>query len=381
MATTYAARRFASANNNYQYDMAKDASLIGIHRIPQEFLAPTLKHKFFESADDPFKQYRGNRPYEPAKLWNEVLKKKGNVEAETARLFVNDFLSGVFANDAKISDPRARQNLSTLGFEIVIKLYERITKSTAKGNSLYLQELNKALALPDTFYEKRIEPMAKFFGDSERAFLEAKWAEAHAQGRLSDQYASFADAMAEELTSPPIWKAKDATRRVQMLQFMADAYSDYIGEPRVRVGLFKGQPGLKGFYSPPQPGQNEVIGLNISELSNFQACINIVMHERQHASQARLSEAYEAGTIKKGHADYVAARVFSANGRSGGYISGDTEAGHRGYRFQPMEQDAHNAGSIAEYMAFKTYARQPGIYTEKNVRLAKLPAMALSLAS
>lgn len=381
MATTYAARRFASANNNRKYDIAQDASIIGIHNIPHEFRSPTLGHKFFESADDPFTQYRGNRTYEPAKLWNEVIKKKGNVEAETARLFVNDFLSSVFANDAKISDKRARQDLSSLGFETIIKLYERISKSTSKGNSLYLQQLNKALALPDAFYEKRIEPMAKLFGDSERIYMQTKWAEAHAQGRLSDQYASFADAMAEELTSPPIWSAKDVNRRVQMLQFMADAYSDYAGEPRVRVGLFKGQPGLKGFYSPPQAGQNEVIGLNISEISNFQACINIVMHERQHASQARLAEAYEDGKIKKGHADYVAARVFSANGRSGGYINGDTEAGHRGYRFQPMEQDAHNAGSVAEYMAFKTYARAPGIYTEKNVRFAKAPSMAFAFAS
>lgn len=381
MATTYAARRFASANNNRQYDITQDAGVIGIHHIPQEFRAPTLGKSFFESADDPFQQYRGNRTYEPAKLWNEVIKKKGNVEAETARLFVNDFLSGVFANDAKISDKRARQDLSSLGFETVIKLYERISKSKSKGNSLYLQQLNKALALPDSFYEKRIEPMAKFFGDSERAYMETKWAEARAQGRLSDQGTAFSDAMAEELTSPPIWSAKDVNRRVQMLQFMADAYSDYVGEPRVRVGLFKGQPGLKGFYSPPQPGQDEVIGLNISEISNFQACINIIMHERQHASQARLAEAYEAGLIKKGHADYVAARVFSANGRSGGYINGDTEAGHRGYRFQPMEQDAHNAGSVAEYMAFKTYARAPGIYTERNVKFSKMPAMAFALAS
>ena len=145
MATTYAARRFASANNNRQYDIAQDASIIGIHNVPQEFRAPILGHNFFESADDPLKQYRGNRTYEPAKLWNEVIKKKGNVEAETARLFVNDFLSSVFANDVKISDKRARQNLSSLGFEIIIKLYERISKSTSKGNSLYLQQLNKAL--------------------------------------------------------------------------------------------------------------------------------------------------------------------------------------------------------------------------------------------
>lgn len=376
MATTYA-RRFASANNNYVYDAAKDPSVIDIHHIPYEFKAPSLGSTFSDAADDPFQQQRGARTYEPAKLWDEVMRRKGKVGADTARLFVNDFLSGVFANDANITDNRARQNLASLGFEMVITLYERISKSKAKGNTLYLQELNRALNLTDAFYQKRIEPMAKFYDPAQSAFLQQKWTEARLDGRLSkDQPLRFEDAMAEELTSPPIWSAQDAQRRVQLLQFLSDSYSDFIGEKRVRVGLFKGQPGLKGFYSPPQPGREEVIGLNVMEIGNFQACINVIMHERQHASQNRLAEAYDAGLIKKTDPDYVAARVFSANGKTGGYISGDSDAGHRGYRFQPMEQDAHNAGSIAEYMAYKTYARKPDIYTERSIKAPVKAALA-----
>ena len=122
-----------------------------------------------------------------------------------------------------------------------------------------------------------------------------------------------------------------------------------------------------------------MIGLNIQELSNFQSSVGIIMHERQHASQARMAERYEAGTIDKNHPDYIPARVFAANGKNGGYISGDKEAGMRGYRFQPMEQDAHNAGSVAEYMVFKTYARKPGIYTENNIKPDKTaPAQRLA---
>ncbi|HEY0900879.1 MAG TPA: hypothetical protein VGD95_02030 [Micavibrio sp.] len=377
MATT-TARRFASANNNCIYDATQDPRILSIGSIPKEFRAPTLGESFLEAADDPYQQQRGARPYEPAALWNEVIKRKGNVDSETARLFVNDYLSGVFANDAQITDKRAQKNLASLGFEMVITLYESISQSTAKGNSLYLQELNRALNLPDSFYQKRIEPMARFYDPRHSAALEQQWAQARADGRLNkDQALRFADAMAEELTSPPIWSAQDAQRRVQLLQFLSDAYSDSIGEKRVRVGLFKGQPGLKGFYSPPQPGQEEVSGLNVTELSNFQACINIVMHERQHASQNRLAEAYEVGLIKKRHPDYMAARIFAANGKTGGYINGNMEAGHRGYRFQPMEQDAHNAGSIAEYMAFKTYARKPDIYTERSIKAPIKAAFAI----
>jgi hypothetical protein len=381
MAATFVAKRFAFANSNTRYDVQNDPSIISVDHAPTEFRAPTLGQTFFESANDPFKKARGKRIYKPADLWHEVMSYGGDVEAETARQFVNDFLSGVFANDVDITDPRAGQDLKSLGFEMVITLYEKISQSDAKGNSLYLQQLNKALDLPDTFYEKRVQPMANFYGENQKAWMQTKWEEARRDGRISaDHSLRFEDAMAEELTSPPIWSASDAKRRIQMLQFLCDSYSDYVKEPRIRVGLFNGQPGLKGFYSPPQPGKPEVIGLNVNELSNFQQCVGIIMHERQHTSQARLSEAYEAGLIKKGDTDYVAARVFSANGAAGGYISGDKEAGHRGYRFQPMEQDAHNAGSVAEYMVFKTYAREPGIYTERHVRPDKAPP-SQSLAS
>lgn len=373
MAAIYAAKSFALANNNYNF--LSDTDLVTINDVPENMKAPTtLSDAFLEASTDPYKKSRGKHRQEPAELWRDVMDKGGNVDADTARQFVNDFLSGVFVNDAGISDIRTRQPLKNLGFEMIISLYEKISDSDAKGNSLYLRELHKALDIPDAFYEKRIEPIANFLGDGQKAWLETKWAEARSEGRLGDHAVRFEDAMAEELTSPPMWGASDAKRRIQLLQFIADAYSDSIGETRVRVGLFNGQPGLKGFYSPPQPGKPEVIGLNIQELSNFQTCVGIIMHERHHASQQRMAAAYENGQIDKNHPDYKAARIFSANGRNGGYISGDKDgAGMKGYRFQPMEQDAHNAGSAAEYMVFKTYARKPGIYTENNIKAGNTP--------
>ena len=373
MAAIYAAKSFARANNNdnNNLDFLKTAGVITIDQIPAEFSAPPLGKIFAESSIDPFQKSRGKRTYKPANLWRDVTSKNGDVDAETGRKFVNDFLSGVFANDVRIADPRARQGLKDLGFETVIRLYEKISTGDQKGNSLYLRELNKALDLSNKFYEKRVEPIANFLGVGQKTVLQAQWINARRDGRLADHGDNFEDAMAEELTSPPIWSAPDAKRRMQLLQFISDSYSDSIGETRVRVGLFNGKPGLKGFYSPTREGKLEVIGLNVNELSNFQTCVGIVMHERHHASQARLAYAYDNGTIDKNHSDYMAARVFSANGKMGGYISGDTEAGMRGYRFQPMEQDAHNAGSVAEYMVFKTYARQPGIYTEQHVKANK----------
>lgn len=368
MATTFAKASFARALLNAPYSHINDADLISLQNVPHEFRVPGISSMFAEAANDPFVKSRGKRLSPPANVWNEVIKMGGKVEAETARQFVNDHLSGVFANDVAIQDPRARQDLKSLGFETVIALYESISKSDAKGNSLYLRELNRALDLPDSFYEKRVEPMANFYDQSNKAWMEAKWQEAMKEGRLAHHTMDFESAMAEELTSPPMWNATDARRRIELLQFLSDAFSDFRGETRVRVGLFNGQPGLKGFYMHETDQNEEVIGLNVQELGNFQACVGIVMHERQHASQQRLADAYTAGKITKGHADYVAARVFAANGGDGGYINGSKEAGMNGYRFQPMEQDAHNAGSVAEYAVFKTYARKPGIYTEHHVK-------------
>ncbi|MFN3826916.1 MAG: hypothetical protein ACK4NR_04750 [Micavibrio sp.] len=368
MATTFAKASFARALLNAPYSYQDDTSLITLEQVPQEFRAPGIGLQFAEAANDPFVKSRGTRLYEPDALWNEVTRMGGKVDAETARQFVNDHLSGVFANDANIKDPLARKGLKDLGFETVISLYESVAKSDAKGNSLYLRELNRALDLPDSFYQQRVAPIGKLLDDSNKNWMEAKWQEALKDGRLASHSGSFADAMAEELNSPPMWNASDARRRIEMLQFMADAYSDFLGETRIKVGLFKGQPGLKGFYMHETDENDEVIGLNVMELGNFQACIGVILHERQHGSQQRLADAYKAGHITKGHKDYVAARVFAANGGDGGYINGGKDAGMNGYRFQPMEQDAHNAGSLAEYMAFKTYARKPGIYTERHVK-------------
>ena len=347
-------------------------------RMPDK---PSVSSMFSIFASDPAPGSRGPRSYNTADLWNEVIAKGGKVDAATARRFANDALSGVFANDARITDPRAKQGLSTLGFETIISLYESIATEDAPGLSLYLRELNVALDLQDSFYEKQADPMARFFSPANTAFLEQKWAEAKRAGKIGATEPGFSDAMAQALTNEPIWNEGDLERQMNLFQFLCNAYGDFTGEAvSPKVGLFKGPPGLKGFHaSKADTGTEEIIAINVLELGSFQNCLGILMHERQHASQERLAEAYQAGQIKKGDANYEAARIFAANRAGHGYLNPDHEAGPAGYRFQPLEMDAHNAGSIAEYMVFKTYARMPGVYTERKLK-TPAPGQRLSAA-
>lgn len=355
-----------NASNDNRY--AKDRNIF--FAPPRAPTGKPLGRSFLGAANDPAPAGRGKRAYDTAALWNDVMLKEGRVDADMARRFVDDALSGAFANDPRIADPRARQGLSSLGFETVVNLYESVASESATGMSLYLRELNIALNLDDAFYEDRVVPVSEFFSDASKPFIEQKWAQAKRAGLIDPAEGSFADAMAEALSNPPIWNKEGLERQVNLLQFICDSYSEFVGETSVRVGLFQGQPGLKGFHASKDDasGQQEIIGINVLEIGNFQTCLNILMHERQHASQDRLAEALLDGRIKKGDARYKAARVFAANRANMGYLQPDYQSGPAGYRFQPLEMDAHNAGGIAEYMAFKTYAKKPGLYTERHIR-------------
>lgn len=309
------------------------------------------------------------RKFDAATLWHDVARKGGAVSPAEARAFVDGCLRSRFANDNRISDSRAKNGLAGLDFETLVTLYEKIAEEDVPQRSVYLRELNRAMDPGEAFYDKRVQPIRDFFAPGNIAHIEHKWADAKAAGRIPATEGGFADTMAELLAHPPLLSKHEYTRRVSMLQFICDTYSESIGEGTVRVGLFQGQPGLKGFHMGKDSPQGEVIGINVIEMHDFRAALNILMHERQHASQDRLAEALEKGRIRKGDPDYIAARLFGANRANHGYLTPDMPAGPQGYIFQPMEVDAHNAGNTAEYVIGRTYGRPPRPHNDTGPQL------------
>ena len=301
--------------------------------------------------------------YDAFDLWEEVSSKHGAVSPAEARAFVDGCLRSRFANEKRIGDARARTGLAALDFETLVTLYEKIAEEDVPEGSIYLRELNKAMDPGELFYEKRVAPVRQFFTRGNMPFLEQKWTEAKRAGRIPRAESSFAETMAELLSHPPVLSKNEYIRRLNVLQFICDTYSEYVGEGTVRVGLFQGKPGLKGFHMGKDGPQGELIGINLIEMHDFRSALNILMHERQHASQDRLADALDKGRIKQGDPDYIAARLFGANRANNGYLNPDMPSGPAGYIYQPMEVDAHNAGNTAEYQAGRTYGRPPKPHT------------------
>jgi hypothetical protein len=327
----------------------------------------TLRAVFSENAADPGK---AAPKYDSFDLWDQVTQNKGAVSPAEARAFVDGCLRSRFANEKRISDPRAKAGMGGLDFETLVTLYEKIAEEDVPQRSIYLRELNKALDQGEAFYEKLIAPVRQFFSRNNIPVLEQKWQDAKRAGRVDKSEGTFADTLATLLSHPPVLSKNEYIRRVGMLQFICDAYSESIGEGSVRVGLFQGQPGLKGFHMGKESPQGEVIGINLIEMHDFRSALNILMHERQHASQDRLAEALAKGRIKPGDDNYIAARLFGANRANHGYLSPDMPSGPTGYLFQPMEIDAHNAGNTAEYHATRTYGRPPKPHLGTGMQLA-----------
>lgn len=330
---------------------------------------PAFRGVFNGNAADP-SGAKGPDSYDNFDLWDQVMQNQGAVSPDEARAFVDGCLRGRFANEKRITDPRAQQGLRALDFETIVTLYEKIAEEDDPATTILLRELNKALGLDSAFYEKLAEPVVNFFAPANTAALELQWREAQAAGRIKHSPQGFAATMGELLTNPPLLKREDYLRRIETLQFICDSYSEFVGESTVKVGLFNGQPGLKGVHVGKEGPQGELIGINATEMHDFRAALNILMHERQHASQDRLAEALSCGRIKKGDDNYRAARVFAANRGNNGYMMPQMPAGPQGYLFQPMEIDAHNAGNIAEYEAGRTYGRQPKPHMSAFLRAA-----------
>jgi hypothetical protein len=316
----------------------------------------TFRATFNENAGDPGKDAA---KYDAFDLWEQVTQNNGVVSPEEARAFVDGCLRSRFANEKRIGDKRAKNGLHGLDFETLVTLYEKVSEEDTPHRGVLLAALNRALDPGESFYDKRVAPVRQFFARTNTAAIEQKWDEAKRKGKIDKKEGTFADTLTTLLAHPPLLTKDEYMRRVKMLQFICDTYSDFVGETSVRVGLFQGQPGLKGFHMGKDSPQGEIIGINVLEMHDFRSALNILMHERQHASQDRLADALAKGKIKPGDADYIAARLFAANRANHGYLQPDLPSGPAGYIYQPMEVDAHNAGNTAEYQASRTYGKPP----------------------
>lgn len=326
----------------------------------------TFRATFNKHAQDPGKDIP---EYDAVSLWNAVATNNGHVTPEEARAFVDGCLRSRFANESRITDKHAKDGLEGHDFEVLVTLYEKIAEEDSPSRGLLLAALNRVLDPGDAFYEKRVMPVRQFFAQSNVNVIEKKWDEAKRKGKIDKTEGGFADTMATLLGHPPVLAKDDYMRRVKILQFICDTYSDFIGETTVRVGLFQGQPGLKGFHMGKESPQGEIIGINVIEMHDFRSALNILMHERQHATQDRLADALSKGKIKAGDPDYIAARLFAANRTNHGYLQPDLPSGPQGYIYQPMEVDAHNAGNTAEYLVGRTFGKLPKPHRDTGPQL------------
>jgi hypothetical protein len=326
---------------------------------------------FNKNASDPGAGHNYGH-FDALDLWNKGSQNNSSLSANEARAFVDGCLRSRFANEKRIGDARAKNGLAALDTETLINLYEKIASEDTPERSIYLRELNRALNPGDAFYEQRVTRVRHFFGRGNTPMIEQRWAEAKRTGRIPKTEGNFADTMADLMAHPPLLSRQEYLRRLSILQFICDTYSESIGETSVPVKLFQGQPGMKGFQVGKDGPQGEMIGINLIEMHDFRSALNVLMHERQHVTQDRLSDAYSKGKIQKTDPDYLAARLFTANRNDHGYLTPDSPGGPEAYLYQPMEVDAHNAGNTAEYHATRTYAKPPKPHTgaAPNLRAA-----------
>lgn len=321
-----------------------------------------FSEEFNKNAADP--GAGANKPqFDALDLWNKASKNNGDISVAEARAFVDGCLRSRFANESRISDTRAKSGLMALDTDTLINLYEKIACEDTPERSIYLRELNRAIDPGEKFYEQRITRINHFFSPKNTAMIELRWAEAKRTGRIARSEGNFTDTMADLMAHPPLLSRQEGLRRLAILRFICDTYSESIGELPVAVKLFQGEPGMKGFQVGKDSPHGETIGINVMEMHDFRSALNILMHERQHVSQDRLSDNFMRGLIPKSDPDYLAARIFTANRGNHGYLTPDSLAGPEAYVFQPLEVDAHNAGNTAEYQAVRTYAKPPKPHT------------------
>lgn len=333
------------------------------YSIERDYNPPSARrHDFGRAANPRYDHYQTRFEHGSVALWNYIVDNEGRVDLYSAAQFIESHANGLFHRNPNITDSRTQKKLDHLGFETIVNLFGALSERPMQGMSLYLDALNRAMGLDDAYYRARTKNIQKFFEPANGAFLETKWEEARRQSRIAHSEKTFSDAMADAFNDPEMVTKGDFLRRKALLQFISDAYSDFVGEPRIEVKLISASPELGGYHGKDEKTGRNVIGININNFAfqkNFQTALNILMHERHHGSQQFLVDEYKAGKIGKTDANYIAARVAVANMGPYGYIQPDYIAGALAYRDQPIEVEANYAGKLAEYHAHTTYARAP----------------------
>jgi hypothetical protein len=318
--------------------------------------------EFARANNNSYSQYQERYQHGSKQLWDEVISNQGCVDVYTAKQFVESFEKGLFSQNPNINDPKASSSLDSIGFETAVNLFESLSERPIQGMSLYLDRLNRAMGLDEDYYKERGKHVGRFFEAHNTAFIEKQWEQAKKDGTIAKTETTFSKAMSDAFNNPEMVSRGDFLRRRALLQFISDAYSTFINEPKVEVKLINGPSELGGYNAKDEKTGKQVIGININNFAfqkNFQSALNILMHERHHSSQNHLADMLHEGKIKKGDDLYVASRVAAANMKPHGYIRPDYMAGPLAYRDQPIEAEANYAGKVAEYQSHKTYATAP----------------------
>lgn len=342
----------------------------------QDLFDQLLARDYNRAASDRYRQAGPRFQHGSEELWHEVIHNEGKVDFYTAKQFLESHNNKYFQKNSYISDVRTRQPLKNLGFETIINLYDAMTERPMQDNSLYLDLLNQSIDLSKDELTEWTRPVTAFWSEQNKPFIEKKWEEAKDDGLIARSEGTFAQTMAEGFDNPQLISKGGYIRRKAILQFISDAYSDFADEDRVQIELIKGPPGLGGFHTVDERTGQHVIGININNFafqSNFQSIMNVLNHERYHASDRMLGDQYSSGNIREGDPNYKRARIAAAAMSKHGYISGDAEAGPLAYRDQVIEVGAHHAGKLAEYHTHETYAKEPdpviGIRGDKERQL------------
>jgi len=272
------------------------------------------------------------------------------VSQPVAHRFVKNAKAGFFNC---LDSEFARCGLIALPFESLINLYESAAKYNHPENSHVLSIIHEVLPIKSDAVTQTLRFSQNFFGDI--SVFDDEW---RTRGGLS--------ALGETLECA--FKRPQALSETDKLfEFLSDVYADYCGRKRPSFEIGCIGTGEFGTYDHP----NRLVKLSsslftatpMSSLSLWDAFQGL-FHEHEHAHQHELADLLDAGQIDRGGADYVAAKIFSANYQNFEYTTSQDNLD--AYNGQPVEVLARQAGSNALNSLIKIYVK-----SLKNVELRK----------
>ncbi len=279
---------------------------------------------------------RPDHKLEAQEIYDDVMRRKGKVDPETARRFVNKVYYRAYDHLSGLSD---------LSLGLKLNLYESIAAENNPYNAEFLDALNQEMGLTEAFYRQEAKFMEKFFSGEHAAVLDRQWSEAGHAG-------TFSEAMHSAIMNP---EATGAEKKKELIRFIAESFCAFTGQSCPEIDFFKGDPRSRGYAAP----DGSVVGINEDAPSfrqDFLELLFTTMHELDHRVQRDLGEACRDGRLDRDHPLYTAGRVYQANLVNGfGYIPPENPVGHEAYTQQPAEVGANYAAGMAAYRANKLY--------------------------